>query len=286
MNDYLVEIRNLVHTYPTGMTALKGVNARIRKGEMLSIIGQNGSGKTTLVRHLNGLLRPTSGEVLIEGEDISTKSIGELSRKVGYVFQNPNHQIFCTSVKDELEVAPKNFHWSKEQTDQEIQRVVELMDLHSVLDKNPLMLDYTTKKIVTIASVLVFHPEILILDEPTGGLDEAGRRMLSQITSLMQEQGHTVIMISHDMDYVAEHTQRIIVMAQGEVTAEGTPKEIFAKTDILKRAQIEPPQITQLDAGLRTDAGELVLSVEEFVAHYSNCLGQEDMYGNENKQHR
>lgn len=285
MNDCLVEICDLVHTYPTGMTALKGVSAQIRKGEMLSIIGQNGSGKTTLVRHLNGLLRPTSGRILIEGQDIGSKSIGELSRKVGYVFQNPNHQIFCTTVRDELEVAPKNFHWSKAQTAQEIQRVVELMELGYVLDKNPLMLDYTTKKIVTIASVLVFHPEILILDEPTGGLDEAGRRMLSRITSLMQQQGHTVIMISHDMDYVAEHTQRIIVMAKGEIAAEGTPKEIFARTEILKRAQIEPPQIAQLDAGLGKDSEGLALSVEEFADKY-NCFSQEDTYGNENEQHR
>lgn len=286
MNDCLVEIRDLVHTYPTGMTALKGVSAQIRKGEMLSIIGQNGSGKTTLVRHLNGLLRPTSGTIFIEGQDIREKSIGELSRKVGYVFQNPNHQIFCTTVKEELEVAPKNFHWSNAQAAQEIQRVVELMELQYVLDKNPLMLDYTTKKIVTIASVLVFHPEILILDEPTGGLDEAGRRMLSRITTLMQQQGHTVIMISHDMDYVAEHTQRIIVMAQGEVAAEGTPKEIFAQSEILKRAQIEPPQITQLDSGLKGNVGELALSVKEFTAKYNNCLGQEDTYGNENEQYR
>ncbi|HJJ47306.1 MAG TPA: ABC transporter ATP-binding protein, partial [Methanocorpusculum sp.] len=244
----VVETKGLVHVYPNGgVKALKGVDLKIYENDKVSIIGQNGSGKTTIVRHFNGLLRPTEGQVILLGEDTKDKSVGEMARRCGYVFQNPNHQIFCTSVQEELEVAPDNFGFTPEEKKKKIDEVVEMMNLGDILQKHPMTLDYTTKKIVTIASVLVFAPEILILDEPTGGLDEVGRRMLTRIINMMHDNGHTVIMISHDMDYVAENSERIVVMSQGEVIDDGTPEEIFLNQPILERAMIAPPQITSLD---------------------------------------
>ena len=271
MNDIIIQTQDLVHTYPTGVTALKGINLSIYKNDKVSIIGQNGSGKTTIVRHFNGLLKPTSGNVLLHGIDTTKQKIGQMSRKVGYVFQNPNHQIFCTTVKDELEAAPKNFGFSAVEMKQAVEEVIELMNIKDVLNSHPLTLDYTTKKIVSIATVLTFKPEILILDEPTGGLDEAGRVMLTKIIKMMHESGHTVIMISHDMDYVAENSDRVIVMCQGEILDDGVPEKVFFNTPVLQKAQIEPPQITQLDLYLENGRHtEAVLNVSDFINKYKS----------------
>ena len=264
----VLETVDLSHTYKKGVTALKGVSVRFYEGDKASVIGQNGSGKTTLVRHFNGLLRPTSGSVFLNGEDTKGKSVGEMAAKVGYVFQNPNHQIFCVTVKEEIEVGPANFGFTEQQKKEAVDRVTELMDLGQILNIHPLTLDYTTKKIVTIASVLTYNPDILIMDEPTGGLDERGRRMLTKIIRMMHENGHTVIMISHDMDYVAQNSERIVVMSQGEIIDDGAPGEIFVNSQSLARAQIEPPQITQLDLRLGLD-GPLSLNVDSFVKKFN-----------------
>ena len=267
-----IRTENLTHRYKTGVTALKGVNTEIFSDDIVSIVGQNGSGKTTLVRHFNGLLRPTSGNVILDDEDTKNLSIGKMSRKVGYVFQNPNHQIFSTTVREELEVAPKNFGMSVDEMNEAIARVAKLMDIEGDLNKHPLTLDYTTKKIVTIASVLVFNPEVLVLDEPTGGLDQAGRLILNEIIEMMHNQGHAVVIISHDMDYVAENSRRMIVMSDGCIIADGKPQEIFLQEDILKQAQIEPPQIAQLDMGILGKKSSVSLSVDEFVQKYKHHI--------------
>ncbi len=270
MKNPVIEVENLVHVYPRGsVKALKGVNLTIYDDDIVSIIGQNGSGKTTLVRHFNGLLRPTSGKVKLLGEDTKDKKVGQMSKICGYVFQNPNHQIFSSSVKEELEVGPKNMGMSVEEMEASIKEVCDLMNLNHLLDKHPMTLDYTTKKIITIASVLVFKPKILILDEPTGGLDEVGRKMLSGIIKMMHETGHTVVMISHDMDYVAENSNRVVVMAQGQIHDDNSPEKIFLNKDVLTLAQIEPPQISQLDLYLNnSNVDSVALSVAEFVKKY------------------
>lgn len=276
MEEAVIKTEKLVHTYPTGVTALREIDLNIYRNDKVSIVGQNGSGKTTIVRHFNGLLRPTSGTVYLNGEDTVRQGISQMSRQVGYVFQNPNHQIFCTNVKDELEAAPMNFKFSPEEVKRNTDEVVELMNLKDILNVHPMTLDYTTKKIVTIASVLTFKPDVLIMDEPTGGLDEAGRIMLTKIINMMHDNGHTVIMISHDMDYVAENSDRVVVMCQGQVIDDGKPEQIFTSAEVLKRAQIEPPQITQLDLYLKGEsANGAVLNVEEFVKYYQNKGGNE-----------
>jgi len=269
MNDIIIRTEALSHTYSTGVIALKGVDLEIENNDIISIVGQNGSGKTTLVRHFNGLLRPSSGKVFIEGEDTTGKSVSSMSRKVGYVFQNPNHQIFCTTVLAELEVAPKNYKMNPEKTKENIDRVVELMHLENILSIHPLTLDYTAKKIVAIASVLVYNPPVIILDEPTGGLDQMGREMLSKITQLAHEKGQTMIIISHDMDYVAENSNRIIVMTDGQVIKNDIPSVVFSDHESMRKAQIEAPQITQLDMAIMANNNPS-LSVGEFVKKYQS----------------
>ena len=267
MSDIIIKTEALVHTYPKGVTALKGVDLEIENNDIISIVGQNGSGKTTLVRHFNGLLRPSSGKVFVGGEDTKGKTVSSMSGKVGYVFQNPNHQLFCTTVLAELEVAPKNYRMSPEDTKKNIDRVVEFMHLEKILSLHPLTLDYTTKKIITIASVLVYNPPVIILDEPTGGLDQAGRAMLSNLIRLAHNEGQTVIVISHDMDYVAENSRRVIVMSDGQIIKNDVPAIVFNDHESMRKAQIEAPQITQLDMVLLAD-GNPCLSVGEFVKKY------------------
>lgn len=270
MREVAIKVENLVHIYPHGnKKANDNINLEIYKGDIISIIGQNGSGKTTLVRHFNGLLRPTSGKVYLMGEDTEKKSIAELSRRCGYVFQNPNHQIFCTTVREELLVGPRNFKFSPEETQKRFDEVVEMLQLGDILDKHPMTLDYTTKKIVTIGSVLIFNPEVLIMDEPTGGLDEPGRQMLTKTIRKVHDEGHTVIIISHDMDYVAENSKRVVMMAQAHILDDQTPDKIFLNKDLCKLAQIEPPQITALEMAVTGRQDNLCLSVEEFVKRYS-----------------
>ena len=243
MAQVAIRTEKLVHTYPRGnVMALKGVDLEIYVGDILSIVGQNGSGKTTLVRHFNGLLRPTSGKVYLMGEDTTGQTVAQMSRRCGYVFQNPNHQIFCTTVREELMVAPKNFGFSEQETQESLNRVCGLMDLEHLLDKHPMTLDYTTKKIVTI-----------------------------KIIRMMHDNGHTVVVISHDMDYVAENSSRIIMMAQGEILDDTSPDRAFLNAGMLKRAQVEPPQITQLDLALQGGkAQSAALSVEDFVRKYKS----------------
>lgn len=242
MAEAVIRVEKLVHVYPRGnVKALKGIDLDINKGDVVSIVGQNGSGKTTLVRHFNGLLRPTEGKVYLMGEDSTGKSVAEMSRRCGYVFQNPNHQIFCTTVREELMVAPKYFGFTQQQADESLKMVSELMGLEH------------------------------LLDEPTGGLDEVGREMLTKIIRLMHDEGHTVVIISHDMDYVAENSSRVVVMAQGEILDDAVPEKVFLNADILKHAQVEPPQIMQLDLRLgRKGMDMAALSVADFVKKYDS----------------
>lgn len=266
----VIRTESLVFAYPRGgVRALKGVSISIQKGDVVSILGSNGSGKTTLVRHFNGLLRPTSGKVFLMGEDTARKSTAQMSRVCGYVFQNPNHQIFRTTVRDELLVGPANYGLSERETKEGLERVCGLMDLSDLLDKHPMALDYTSKKIVTIASVLISNPEVFVLDEPTSGLDEVGRQMLSKIIGLVHNEGRTVVMITHDMDYAAENSSRIILMDQGEIVRDCTPDQAFLDVEAMRRAQVEPPQIASLDLALQGEgATQAALSVEGFVRKY------------------
>ncbi|MBU9710518.1 energy-coupling factor ABC transporter ATP-binding protein [Evansella tamaricis] len=266
----VIQTRNLVHEYKGGVRALKGVDIDIHHNDVVSIIGQNGSGKTTLVRHFNGLLKPTEGTVTVDGEDTEGKSVSFLSKKVGYAFQNPNHQFFCETVKDELLVGPKNFKFSETEAQEKLEYVVDLLEIEDILTKHPMTLDYTRKKIVSIASILTFSPKVVIMDEPTGGLDEDGRKILKNTMDLLHEQGNTVIMISHDMDFVAENTNRVIVMAEGQVLMDADCQTVFRREDVLKKAWIEPPQITQLGNAVCKDG--IFLSVNDFVTHFKNRI--------------
>ncbi|MDD5417904.1 MAG: ATP-binding cassette domain-containing protein [Candidatus Nanoarchaeia archaeon] len=263
MSENVIEIKNLSFTYPAGVEALKDINLEIKKGEIVAIIGQNGSGKTTLVKHFNGLLQPTSGTVIINGKDAKQSTTAQLSREVGYVFQDPDDQLFMSKVKDEIAFGPKNLKMKKNEVNKRVRDTLKLVKLWKFRNTHPLDLNLDDKKLIAIASIIAMNPHVIILDEPTSGQDHRGiLRAESLIKKLSKE--HTIIIISHDMDLVSKIAQRVIVMYNSKILMTGTPKEVFIKTSLLAKTHLKPPLITQLSQktkGMRSD----ILSIDEFI---------------------
>jgi cobalt transport protein ATP-binding subunit len=241
----LIQIENLSFHYED-VPVLTHISLDIWEGEIVAIIGQNGSGKTTLVKHLNGLLRPCAGEIRIDGENVSHKSVAEMARNVGYVFQNPNHQIFADSVFDEIEFGLINLGVSESERKQRVLDVLRQTDLFRYKEHHPTGLSGGEKQRLAIASVLVMNPRILILDEPTTGLDLKSSRAIIDLVKTLHSQNRTVILITHDMRLVAEMAQRIIILNRGRVVADGSSHDIFSDEDLLHDNFLEAPQITRL----------------------------------------
>lgn len=224
---------------------MRDVDLRIEEGSTIAIIGQNGSGKTTLVKHFNGLLRPTKGKVLVGGEDTSTKTVSQLSTLVGYVFQNPNHQLFCTTVDEEVQFGLKNMELPQEERLTRVKEALSFLGIEKHRYEHPYSLSLGQKKLVAIASVYAMHPRVIVLDEPTTGLDHIGVKAISKIVKQMTKE-HTIIIITHHMPFVAECTKRAVVMYSGEIIADDDPREIFTLRDTMEKASLHPPQITEL----------------------------------------
>ena len=211
-----------------------------------AVIGQNGAGKTTLVKLLKGLLKPRAGTVLLEGEDISGRTVAQLAKKVGYVFQNPDDQIFKNQVLEEVMVGPLNIGMTRKEGEQRAREALEMVGLLHAEKENPYDLDLSERKMVAIASVVAMDPKVLILDEPTIAQDARGREVLGQLIRTMTERGKFVLAILHDMDFVARYFKRVIVMAGGKVISDGPGEKIFYEKDTLTKARLEPPHITKL----------------------------------------
>jgi len=245
--EVTIKAEGLWHVYPPNVVALRDIDLEIKKGELIAIIGQNGGGKTTLAKHFNGLLKPTKGRVLVNGIDTREKPPNELALIVGYVFQNPMHQIFSKTVYEEVAFGPRNAGLPEEEVDKRVEEALKKVGLSEYKDTHPLDLDYGKIKLLTIASIMSIKPEVYCLDEPTTGQDHVGRRTLADIVKKMnEEEGATVIVITHDMRFVAEVSNRIILMVDGKITADGSVREIFQQLKLLQDAFIKPPQIAQL----------------------------------------
>jgi energy-coupling factor transport system ATP-binding protein len=238
-----VQVRGLIHSYPGGIEALRGVNLSIAPGEAVAIIGQNGSGKTTLVKHLNGLLRPHAGTVLLDGHDIAHTQVSDLARLVGFVFQNPDDQLFNSRVDKEVGFGPRNLRLAKAQVDGLVDSALELTGLTAQRSTNPYDLDASIRKLVALAGVLAMEPPVLVLDEPTMGQDGPGTRRIGSIVDAWAEAGRTVVAITHDMQFAARHFGRIVVMRRGEVILDGPPGQVFgaSNADILASTGLRTP---------------------------------------------
>jgi len=255
-----LELKNLTHTYSAGSafqsTAIRDVSLTIEDGEFIAVIGHTGSGKSTLVQHLNGLLKPTSGQVLIDGEDLNGENVDRrrVRQKVGLVFQYPEYQLFEETVAKDIAFGPKNQGLSPEEVDRRVRKAMEAvhLDYDKYAERSPFELSGGQMRRVAIAGVLAMEPKILILDEPTAGLDPRGRdRILSMIQDLHAKGGVTVVMVSHSMDDVARLATRLIVMSKGQLVATGSPREIFAQVDMMERIGLGVPEAAKLAALLR-----------------------------------
>jgi len=229
--------------YPDGTRALEGVDLAIEPGEVVAIIGQNGSGKSTLVRLLNGLLRPTEGRVLHDGEDVAATRVAALAARVGIVFQNPDRQIFAGKVRDEVAFGPRILGHTASATSAAVDAALAAVGLTQQATTNPYDLGYSRRKLLTLASVLAMGTPIVILDEPTTGQDAPGVRLVERVVTDVAAAGRTIIAISHDMRFVADTFQRVVVMGGGRVLLDGAPSEVFAAANwpTLASSFVEPP---------------------------------------------
>ena len=242
----MIEVRNVYFTYPNGVEALKGVSLHIDRGEFVAIMGQNGAGKTTLVKHFNGLLKPTRGEVLVDRVNTKEVSVATLARKVGYVFQNPDHQLFCETVEKEIAFALKNFGFDEELIKRRVDWALNLLGLSQYRESSPFMLSGGERKRLALASVLAWDPEAIILDEPTIGQDYAQKEKLRQFILQLRAQGKTVVIVTHDIEFVADCSPRVVLMANGRIVADGKVEEILTNPRLLAEASVIPPQVTQI----------------------------------------
>jgi energy-coupling factor transport system ATP-binding protein len=242
----MIKVENVYYSYPNGFEALKGVSLEIHKGEFVTIMGENGAGKTTLVKLFNGLLKPSKGVVTVDGIRTVDASVATLARKVGFVFQNPDHQLFCETVKEEVAFALRNMGFQKDVIEKRVEWALNLLDIAKYREASPFTLSGGERKRVALASVLAFDPDYLILDEPTIGQDYSQKERLRHLVLQLNQQGKTIIIVTHDVEFVAECKPRIILMSKGRILAQGPAKEVLPKADILSQASLLMPQITQL----------------------------------------
>lgn len=258
-----IEINNLHFTYPTGLEAIQGISLNIDSGEQVAIVGQNGAGKTTLVRHFNGLLKPTSGSISIGDWDTKRYSVAKLASRVGYVFQNPDDQLFSRNVLTEVEYGPKNLGYAKEKTNKLVKRALAWTELTEKTETNPYDLSPTWRKMVALASIIAMDTPIVIFDEPTTGQDFANVSRIAHVIAELKKEGKTVITITHDIDFCAENFERVIALSNGQILLDGKAHEVLGQEEVLSQTYVEPPQLTRLGKLLKLK--ETVITQTEFL---------------------
>ncbi|HIZ84388.1 MAG TPA: energy-coupling factor transporter ATPase [Firmicutes bacterium] len=255
----LVTVKDLSYVYspdtPFAKTAITDVNLSFEKGEMIGIIGHTGSGKSTLIQHLNGLIKPTSGQVLLDGKDIwaEPKKIREVRFRVGLVFQYPEYQLFADTAYEDIAFGPKNMGLPEEEIDRRVRATARMVGVtDEMLEKSPFDLSGGEKRRVAIAGVMAMEPEVLVLDEPTAGLDPAGRdRILSRIREYREQTGATVLLVSHSMEDTAKIAEKVLVMNEGRVFRFGSVEEVYSQPEELSAIGLNVPQVTRIFMGLR-----------------------------------
>jgi energy-coupling factor transport system ATP-binding protein len=241
--DPILRTEGLVHVYAGETRALDGVDLSVAPGERLAIVGQNGSGKSTLVRHFNGLLRPTEGRVLVDGADAAGRRVAHLSATVGLAFQDPDRQIFAPTVKAEVAFGPRNLGRRGTELEAAVDDALRATGLDRDARTNPYDLGYSRRKLLALASILAMGTPVVVLDEPTTGQDARGLARIRELVANLATEGRTVVTVSHDMRFVAETFERIVVMAEGRVVLDGPPAEVFAQAawPALRSTNLEPP---------------------------------------------
>ncbi len=269
----MIEVENVSFTYPSGVEALREVSITIEDGAFVAIMGENGAGKTTLIKHLNGILKPEKGTVYIDGVNTKEASVAELSRNVGLVFQNPDHQLFSETVEEEIAFGLRNFGFPEDEISKQIDWALNLLDIARYKETSPFLLSGGERKRVALATVLAWNPKTIVIDEPTIGQDYTQKEKLRRFFNELNAQGRTVIIVTHDVEFVADCNPRVVLMYQGQIISEGRAKTILTSQDVASKASILLPQISELfyqlgDLGLPRDVidvSEAKELIEELV---------------------
>ncbi len=272
-----LKVEGLRHKYPDGTKALNGVNIDVIKGEFLAVLGANGSGKTTLLKHLNGLLKPTFGSIILDGKRLSEFKPNEVFRKVGMVFQDPNDQLLAPTVEEDVAFGPANLNLKYEEIMNRVMNALELVEMKKYAKKTINFLSYGQRKRICIAGILAMEPEVLILDEPTSGLDPDGvKSVMKLLKDLNRKRGITIIIATNSVDLVPVYTTRVVIMDKGKIIKEGTPESVFTDSRMLEDVKLELPQIAQLMEVLRNKdkfpINELPLTIEEARRELINLI--------------
>jgi energy-coupling factor transporter ATP-binding protein EcfA2 len=247
----LIVVEKAGFHYPNGSPVFEGIDLEIHRGEFIAMMGPNGTGKTTLAKHLNGLLKPTAGRVVVEGLDTGKVSISTLSSKVGYVFQNPDHQIFSKNVAEELAFGPKNLKWDEKRIEAAVQKSLQDIGMENRGEAEPFFMGLAERKLIAIASILIMEPDVLVLDEPATGADYSVALRIMRYISSLHQQGLTVIIITHDVSLAANYASRLLVLNQGRVALDGSPEDVLHQKEILRECHISLPQVAELSFQMR-----------------------------------
>jgi cobalt transport protein ATP-binding subunit len=259
--EVLLEADGLIHRYPDGTEALGGVSCAIRRGEFVAVLGQNGSGKTTLVKHLNGILAPTAGDIRLAGQSLRGQSSTVLSRRVGLVFQNPDHQIFAERVWDEVAFGPRLQGLSETDVRRRVEEALDAVGLADLRDADPFILTKGSRQRVAVASTLATKPDVIILDEPTTGLDHRELQGMMALIQRLNAAGHTIVIITHAMDIAAAYARRVILMQDGRILRDGPTREVFADEARIEQTGLTPPPVVEVGNRLGVPA----LTLDELV---------------------
>ena len=265
----MLEVKNIKYSYNSDYQALRGVSLKVEKGEMVALLGKNGAGKSTLFLHLNGIYEPDEGQVFIDGEELKydKKSLLKFRQKVGIVFQNPDDQIFAPTVEEDVAFGPLNLGLPMEEVQDRVEESLARVGMSGYEKTAPHHLSGGQKKRVAIAGVLAMKPQIMVLDEPTAGLDPQGVVDLSKLLNELNDEGITIIISTHEVDLVPNYAQRVFILVDGLLIAEGTPKEIFSKPEILEQANLKVPIVTDLFQQLEDEGfdmqGDYPLTIDE-----------------------
>ncbi len=276
----MLEVKNIKYAYNAEYQALKGVSLKVEKGEMVALLGKNGAGKSTLFLQLNGIYRPDEGQVFIDGEELKydKKSLLKFRQKVGIVFQNPDDQIFAPTVEEDVAFGPLNLGLPMEEVQDRVEDALARVGMSGFEKKAPHHLSGGQKKRVAIAGILAMKPEIMVLDEPTAGLDPQGVIDLSILLRELNDEGITIIISTHEVDLVPNYAEKVFVLVDGLLIAEGTPKEIFAKPEILEQANLKVPIVTDLFQQLEQDGfdmhGDYPLTIDEAKDKFLELLNK------------
>ena len=268
-----LQAEDLWFAYEGDPPALRGLSLSIAQGEFVALIGQNGSGKTTLAKHFNGLLRPAQGRILLNGEEVGGRPVGVLARTVGYVFQNPDHQIFSPTTREEIAFGPRNLGLPEAEVARRVAAALAAFSLSAYADSQPAALGFGLRRKISVAAVCAMQTPVLILDEPTSGLDGQSAAELMALLTALRRQGVTILLITHDMRLVADYAPRCIVMRDGAILADDATRAVFGQAALLRQAQIELPQVSRLSRRLEPHGlPGGILTVAEFCEAYSALL--------------